>query len=259
MKPTSLVVLSFLGPAVASATALAERECTSFTSALTLEKLCCDTSTNSLIFVDKPLGLGICCALGSILEGLKCVPAPTPEPSPICSGKSVCPQKSGTDLGIKYGHCYALKSLNEQYLGHDSGSDTLAGTRYVVDGETPGVVFRVCADKDTCNTSVDKLIGVSDTWWMQDQFGVPTGTGFGWLGKGGGPDLAVAQNSTGALVVGGSSLCFGGKCSICITFPPGGASAPCPLPPGQSHLGVSNNPNHCQVFYWEEVGCRSEK
>ncbi|KAI0010496.1 hypothetical protein F4779DRAFT_577121 [Xylariaceae sp. FL0662B] len=231
--------------------ALDQRACVSFTSALTGEKLCCDESTKSLFWIDKLLGLGICCALGEILDGLGCVAPPSSPSAGICSGEPVCPSKNGSDIGIQYGHCYVLQSLSGLYLGHDYAA------KYEVDGENPGVIFRVCADTDSCNTSVDTYVGLNDTWWMQDQMGDPAGTGFGWLGGSG--DLTVQNNATGALVVGGSSTCYGGKCSVCIRFPPGGAHAPCPLNPGQSHLGVSSNPNNCQPFYWQEVGCRSEQ
>lgn len=235
----------------ASTSLLEPRACTSYTSALTGAKLCCDESLNILFFINRLLGLGICCPLGSILNGLTCQ-TPTPPPKPaICSGQPVCAQKAGVDIGLQYSHCYVLQSVNGLYLGHDYAA------KYEVDGENPGVVFRVCADTDKgCATKVDALVGVNDTWWMQDQMGDPTGSGFGWLGGSG--DLSVQLNATTALVVAGSQLCFGGKCAICIRFPPGGAHAPCPLSPGQSHLGVAANPNSCQPFIWQEVVCRGE-
>ncbi|KAH8157992.1 hypothetical protein CIB48_g10259 [Xylaria polymorpha] len=231
--------------------ALQERACVSYTSALTLQPLCCDASSHSLFWTNKLLGLGICCLLGEILDGFSCA-APPPSPSAgVCSGESVCPKTSGSDLGIKYGHCYVLQALSGLYLGHDYDA------KYEVQGENPGVVFRVCGDTTACNTTVDAVVGANDTWWMQDQMGDPASTGFGWLGGGG--DLSVQDSPDTALVVGGSSICFGGKCAVCIRFPPGGAHAPCPLSPGQSHLGISSNPNNCQSFFWQEVGCRSEK
>ncbi|TQV90623.1 hypothetical protein IF1G_10775 [Cordyceps javanica] len=231
---------------------LAERACTPYTSALTGQKLCCDESLNTLFIVNKLLGLGICCALGSVLEGLSCKTPPLPPSKPAaCSGGPVCAGKSGVDIGLQYGHCYVLQSVNGLYLGHDYA------TKYEIDGENPGVVFRVCADTDKgCATRADSLVGVNGTWWMQDQMGDPAGTGFGWLGGSG--DLSVQGTPATALEVAGSQLCFGGKCAICIRFPPGGAHAPCPLSPGQSHLGVAANPNSCQPFIWQEVNCRSE-
>ncbi|KAI3331626.1 hypothetical protein HD806DRAFT_477912 [Xylariaceae sp. AK1471] len=231
--------------------ALQQRACIPFTSALTLQPSCCDELTHSLFWTTKLLGLGICCVLGEILDGFHCT-APPPAPSAgVCSGEAVCPSKSGADLGIKYGHCYVLEALSGLYLGHDYD------TKYEVQGENPGVVFRVCGDTTSCNTTIDAVVGANDTWWMQDQMGSPSSTGFGWLGGGG--DLSVQDSPSTALVVGGSSVCYGGKCAVCITFPPGGAHAPCPLSPGQSHLGISSNPNNCQSFFWQEVGCRSEK
>ncbi|KAI0111297.1 hypothetical protein GGR51DRAFT_557711 [Nemania sp. FL0031] len=230
---------------------LHQRACTPFKSALTLAPLCCDEAANSLFWINKLLGLGICCALGEILDGFTCA-APPPAPSAgVCSGEAVCPRKNGADLGIKYGHCYVLQALSGLYLGHDYDA------KYEVQGENPGVVFRVCGDTTACNTTVDAVVGANDTWWMQDQMGDPASTGFGWLGGSG--DLSVQDSPSTALVVGGSSVCYGGKCAVCISFPPGGAHAPCPLSPGQSHLGVSPNPNNCQSFFWQEVGCRSEK
>ncbi|KAI0459877.1 hypothetical protein F5B21DRAFT_201046 [Xylaria acuta] len=231
--------------------ALQQRACTSFTSAITLQLGCCDESSNSLFLVNKLLGLGICCPLGKILDGLTCATPPPPPDAGVCSGESVCPKTSGSDLGIKYGHCYVLQALSGLYLGHDYAA------KYEVQGENPGVVFRVCGDTTACNTTIDAVVGANDTWWMQDQMGDPTSTGFGWLGGSG--DLSAQDSPDTALVVGGSSICFGGKCAVCIRFPPGGAHAPCPLSPGQSHLGVSSNPNNCQSFFWQEVSCRSEK
>ncbi|KAI0201117.1 hypothetical protein F4808DRAFT_139967 [Astrocystis sublimbata] len=232
--------------------ALQERDCVSFISALTLQPLCCDESTHSLFWTSKLLNLGICCLLGEILDGLTCAAAPPSPSAGICSGEAVCPQKSGADLGIRYGHCYVLEALGGLYLGHDYAA------KYEVQGENPGVVFRVCADNTAaCNATVGALVGANDTWWMQDQMGDPASTGFGWLGGAG--DLSVQDSPDAALLVAGSSICFGGRCAVCIRFPPGGAHAPCPLSPGQSHLGVSNNPNNCQSFYWQEVSCRSEK
>ncbi|KAI0408563.1 hypothetical protein F4802DRAFT_353853 [Xylaria palmicola] len=226
--------------------------CVPYKSPLTLEPLCCDELTHSLFWTNKLLGVGICCLLGEILDGLTCAaPPPPPADAGVCSGASVCPRRAGADLGIRYGHCYVLRALGGLYLGHDYAA------KYEVQGENPGVVFRVCADTAACATAVDALVGANDTWWMQDQMGDPAGTGFGWLGGSG--DLSVQDGAAGALVVGGSSVCYGGKCAVCIRFPPGGAHAPCPLSPGQSHLGLSSNPNNCQSFFWEEVGCRSEK
>lgn len=250
----ALLPLVFQAASASAASALAPRGCTSFTSAVTHLTECCDETVNELFWIDKPLGLGICCLLGSILEGFVCVPQKPPPTnnSTVCSGEPVCPHKAGSDLGIEYGHCYVLQALNGLYLGHDSA------TKYEVDGENPGVVFRVChVDNPACDKDAGTVVGTNGTWWMQDQMGDPTGTGFGWLGGSG--DLSVQDSSTTALVVGGSPLCFGGKCSVCITFPPGGAHAPCPLNPGQSHLGVASNPNSCQPFIWQEVQCRSEQ
>lgn len=226
-----------------------KRACTTYDDALTKKSGCCDPSTSSLYWVDQLLGLGICCPLGQILDGFTCTVQTTNTTTP--TGAAVCPQKIGSDLGIKYGHCYVLLSLNANYLGHDSA------TKYVVEGENPGVVFRVCGDDSDCLTSADTLVLSNGTWWMQDQFGDPSGTGFGWLGGSG--DLTVQDNSTAALVLGGSTTWYGGECAVCITFPPGGAHAPCPLSPGQSHLGVASNPNNCQPFFFQEVPCRSEQ
>lgn len=227
----------------------AKRACTSYKNPLTNQTGCCDTLTAELFWIDILLGLGICCSEGQVLDGFQCV-TPT-STNTTCTGQAVCPSQVGHDLGILYGHCYVLLSLNNNYLGHDSA------TKYVVDGENPGVVFRVCGDMSDCLTSVNDVVLSNGTWYMQDQFGDPTGTGFGWLGGAG--DLTVQDNSTSALVLGGSSTCYGGKCAVCITFPPGGAHAPCPLQPGQSHLGVASNPNSCQPFYFQEVPCRSEQ
>ncbi|KAI1177294.1 hypothetical protein F4777DRAFT_210966 [Nemania sp. FL0916] len=243
-------VSTALEPVPVQERAVSERACTSFTSALTLQPLCCDTSTHSLFWTNKLLNLGICCLLGELLDGLTCTTAPPSPSAGVCSGQAVCPVKSGSDLGIKYGHCYVLQALSELYLGHDYAA------KYEVQGENPGVVFRICGDTTSCNTTTDKVVGANETWYFQDQMGDPAATGFGWLGGSG--DLSV-QAASGALVVAGSSICFGGKCSVCIRFPPGGAHAPCPLSPGQSHLGVSGNPNNCQSFYFQEVGCRSEQ
>lgn len=231
---------------------LTKRACsgTTYKDALTLQSGCCVSTTSEIFWINFTLGLGICCPMGQILQGFSCVAPPAPPPGGICSGDPVCPKKAGSDIGIQYGHCYVLLSLNNNYLGHDSA------TKYVVQGENPGVVFRVCQDKPGCTTSVDQFVSANGTWFMQDQVGDPTGSGFGWLGGSG--DLTVQDNPSTALVVGGSSTCYGGKCAICITFPPGGAAAPCPLPPGQSHLGVATNPNNCQPFIFQEVQCRSE-
>ncbi|AEO63834.1 uncharacterized protein THITE_2039242, partial [Thermothielavioides terrestris NRRL 8126] len=169
----------------------------------------------------------------------------------ICSGEPVCPQQSGKDLGIQYGHCYVLRALSGLYLGHDYA------TKYEVMGENPGVVFRVCAGQGDCTTNAGAPVPANGTWYLQDQFGDPNGAGFGWLGGSG--DLSVQANSADALLMAGSSACYAGQCSVCIRFPPGGAHAPCPLNPGQSHLGIAANPNSCQPFYWEEVACRSEQ
>ncbi len=69
--------------------ALQQRGCTSFTSALTLEPLCCDDLTHSLFWVNKLLGLGICCILGELLDGFTCAAPPPPPSAGVCSGESV--------------------------------------------------------------------------------------------------------------------------------------------------------------------------
>ncbi|EED17773.1 conserved hypothetical protein [Talaromyces stipitatus ATCC 10500] len=227
---------------------LDKRACTPFKNPLTNASGCCDIVSAQLFWVDILLGIGVCCPIGQVLEGFNCV---TPSSGgSVCSGKAVCANKTGVDLGIKYGHCYVLLSLNNNYLGHDNA------LKYVVMGENPGVVFRVCGDTTTCTTSADQYVPVNGTWYMQDQMGDPNGSGFAWLGGAG--DLNIVNSTDQALAMGGSSTCFGGNCAICITFPPGGAHAPCPLTPGQSHLGIAANPNSCQNFYWQEVSCRSE-
>jgi hypothetical protein len=228
---------------------LDRKACVSFKNPVTKNTGCCDTVTAELFWVDILLGLGVCCPLGQVLDGFNCI-AP-PSNGSTCTGEPVCPNKTGTDIGIKYSHCYVLLSLNNNYLGHDSG------TKYVVNGENPGVVFRVCGDTTDCTTSVDQYVTTNGTWYMQDQLGDPNGSGFAWLGGSG--DLSIQNSSSSALIMGGSTTCFGGSCAICISFPPGGAHAPCPLAPGQSHLGIASNPNSCQNFYWQEVPCRSEK
>jgi hypothetical protein len=254
MKLSHLIALPFLfslGSASPSGEVYeAKRACTSFTDALTSKSGCCDPTTSSLYWISQLLGLGICCPLGQVLDGFTCT-APATTTNTTTFGDAVCPKQIGSDLGIQYGHCYVLLSLNHNYLGHDSA------TKYVVEGENPGVVFRVCGDTDECLTSADTLVPANGTWWMQDQFGDPSGTGFGWLGGSG--DLTVQDNSTTSLVLGGSPTTYGGKCAVCIGFPPGGAHAPCPLSPGQSHLGVASNPNSCQPFFFQEVPCRSEQ
>jgi len=238
---------------VVAVDSIAKRDCVNYFPPLSIVQKCCDQALNTLFWIDEPLKTGVCCALGSILSGLTCVPAPPPaKNATICSGEPVCPHQSGKDLGIEYGHCYVLKGLSGLYLGHDYG------TKYEIMGENPGVVFRVCAAKGDCATNADTPVAaLNGTWYLQDQFGDPNGSGFGWLGGSG--DLSVQANSADALVVAGSSNCYGGKCAVCIRFPPGGAHAPCPLNPGQSHLGIAANPNSCQPFYWEEVACRSEQ
>ncbi|RYP66057.1 hypothetical protein DL771_007986 [Monosporascus sp. 5C6A] len=145
----------------------------------------------------------------------------------------------------------SLKNMRGHYLGHDYDA------RYEVNSENPDVVFHVCGDAGNCASKTNSLVPVTGTWFMQDQMGVPPGTCFGWLG--GGDDQSAQGNSTTALVVTGSAACYGGKCAIRISFPPGGGHAPCPLGPGQSHLGVSMNPNSCQPFYWQEVARHTEK
>lgn len=236
---------------VAVDSAIAKR-CVNYFPPLSTVQKCCDEALNTLFWIDHVLQIGVCCALGSILDGLSCAPAPPPpKNATICSGEPVCPQQSGKDLGIKYGHCYVLRALSGLYLGHDYA------TKYEVMGENPGVVFRVCAARGDCTASGDTVVPANGTWYLQDQFGDPNGSGFGWLGGAG--DLSVQANSTNALQVAGSSTCYGGKCAVCIRFPPGGAHAPCPLNPGQSHLGLAANPNTCQPFIWEEVACRSEQ
>lgn len=249
----SFALLSFLSFVAAQHDLVTKRACsgTTYTDALTQQSGCCDLLIAELFWIDNSLGLGICCPLGQILDGLTCVAPPASlSGGGICSGKAVCPNKAGSDLGIQYGHCYVLLSLSNDYLGHDSA------TKYIVHGENPGVVFRICLDKPECVASVNIYVPANGTWYMQDQFGDPTGTGFGWLGGSG--DLTIQDSDSTALVVGGSPICYGGSCAICITFPPGGAAAPCPLPPGQSHLGVAKNPNTCQPFFFQEVPCRSE-
>jgi hypothetical protein len=229
-----------------------QRACTNYFPPLSIISKCCDETLNTLFWIDKSLKIGVCCLLGSILQGTTCVPAPSPpKNATICSGEPVCPQKQGKDLGIQYGHCYVLRAMSGLYLGHDYA------TKYEIMGENPGVVFRVCAAQGNCTTNVDAPVPADNgTWYLQDQFGDPNGSGFGWLGGSG--DLSVQADATSALVVAGSSTCYGGDCAVCIRFPPGGAHAPCPLSPGQSHLGIASNPNSCQPFYWEEVSCRSE-
>ncbi|KAK4238466.1 hypothetical protein C8A03DRAFT_15063 [Achaetomium macrosporum] len=266
MKAPSFATLSLLvGTSLAAAGAaevessISKRCVNYFPPSSTVQK-CCDEAANTLFWINRTLQIGVCCALGSILDGLDCVPAPPPPPPPpgqngttpsICSGEPVCPQQSGRDLGIAYGHCYVLRSLSGLYLGHDYA------TKYEVMGENPGVVFRVCAAQGDCTSRGGERVPANGTWYLQDQFGDPSGSGFGWLGGSG--DLSVQADPASALPVAGSSNCYGGKCAVCIRFPPGGAHAPCPLSPGQSHLGVAANPNSCQPFYWEEVGCRSEQ
>lgn len=263
MKALSLPAFSLLARtalAVASpdrgvaldAVSAVSKRCTNYFPPLSTVAQCCDEALNTLFWIDSVLQVGVCCTLGSILEGTSCKPAPPPPSNAtICSGEPVCPAKAGADLGIKYGHCYVLRALSGLYLGHDYA------TKYEVMGENPGVVFRVCAGRGDCTASADKPVPAANgTFYMQDQFGDPNGSGFGWLGGSG--DLSVMAKSSDALTVAGSANCYGGKCAVCIRFPPGGAHAPCPLNPGQSHLGIATNPNSCQPFYWEEVPCRSE-
>lgn len=249
----SLILLPSLVAAMPSEVAAVEldqRGCTHFLDPLTKADGCCDLVSAQLFWIDILLDIGVCCPLGQVLDGFKCVAPPSNSTAP-CNDKPVCASKSGVDLGIQYGHCYVLQSLTENYLGHDSG------VKYVILGENPGVVFRVCGDTKDCTTSADKYVPLNGTWYMQDQFGDPNGSGFGWLGGAG--DLSVVNDTSSALIMGGSSTFFGCDCAICISFPPGGAHAPCPLPPGQSHLGIAANPNSCQNFFWHEVPCRSEK
>jgi hypothetical protein len=222
----------------------------SYTDAVTNQASCCNELLNVLYWVDITKNLGICCPLGQVLQGLLCVPPPPPPAAGICSGKGVCPHASGTDLGIQYSHCYVLKSINGGWLGHDSD------VKYIVNGENPAVIFRICNNPPDCVTAANEYVPVNGTWYMQDQMGSHTSTGWGWIGGTG--DLTIQNDPSTALVVGGSSSCWDGQCAVCITFPPGGAAAPCPLNPGQSHLGVSGNPNNCQAFYFQEVPCRSE-
>ncbi|GAM36375.1 hypothetical protein TCE0_018f05417 [Talaromyces pinophilus] len=236
-------------PSDVAAVELDKRACTPFKNPITNANGCCDTVSAELFWIDILLGIGVCCPIGQVLDGFNCV-AP-PSNGTTFTGKPVCANKTGVDLGIQYGHCYVLLSLNKNYLGHDSAE------KYVVMGENPGVVFRVCGDTTTCTTTVDQYVGINGTWWMQDQFGDPNGSGFAWLGGAG--DLSIVNSTDLALIMGGSPTFFGGSCAICISFPPGGAHAPCPLSPGQSHLGIAANPNSCQNFYWQEVPCRSEK
>lgn len=224
----------------------------SFTSAATELPGCCDPLLDVMIWTDVALNVGICCPLGQILDGFDCVPQPpTPPATGVCSGKGVCANSTGVDLGIQFGHCYVLKGLNGYWLGHDSA------TKYITNGENPAVIFRVCGDTTSCTTSVNDYVSANGTWYMQDQMGDPAGSGWGWIGGAG--DLTIQDDGSNALVVGGSTSCWDGICSICITFPPGGAAAPCPLPASQAHLGVAANPNSCQAFYFQEVPCRSQK
>ncbi|TGJ79886.1 hypothetical protein E0Z10_g8873 [Xylaria hypoxylon] len=231
--------------------ALQQRTCTPFISAMTRLSICCEETTHYITWFNKALRQGICCPNGRILNGFICEVPPPKFNGGVCTGDFVCPDDRGMDVGIKYGHCYVLQALGGLYIGHDHAA------KYEVQGENPGVVFRVCGDTAACNTTPDVFVKLNDSWWMQDQMGNSAGTGFGWLGGSG--DLSVQDSPETALTVGGSPICYGGKCAICITFPPGGAHAPKPSSPGQTHLGISSNPNNCQSFFWQEVGCRSEK
>lgn len=252
--PYMLLSLAYLSKATSEVSSLEERGIClgiSFTSAATNEVSCCVPLLNVLYWIDISTNLGICCPVGQILSGLDCITPPAQPTNTVCSGKGVCPQDYGTDLGIQYSHCYVLKSISNIWLGHDSD------VKYIVDGENPAVIFRVCKDAPDCVTSASDYVKVNETWYMQDQMGYHSGTGFAWIGGSG--DLSIQEDPANALAVGGSSSCWDGQCAVCITFPPGGAAAPCPLNPGQSHLGLATNPNNCQAFYFQEVPCRSEK
>lgn len=77
MKPKTLTLLLLLLLLRQVSALLSPQACTPFKSALKQETLCCDEAANTLFWINKLLGLRICCKLGSILQGLSYTPAST--------------------------------------------------------------------------------------------------------------------------------------------------------------------------------------